>query len=197
MSSCSFRAPAAMCARARVRKCSGMLVQDIAGDAFEAYTNLHVRSTRVCAQMHAGLRTRTLTRTTVHAHAYARVHTRGSLCRYVASARSCRGWEFGPWRVPIPSYCARILTLPESGGRPGSRRVGETQRERKGSERGVTCPLVPFRGYPSGIFRVIPSKCVEWSEKYFIRWEMDTPLLLQRKWRWLSFCLKVNDNVHP
>lgn len=123
------------------------------------------RSTLVRARMHVGLRTRALTQTGVHAHAYARVHARrrarirsptrararGSLCRYVASARSCRGWEFGPWRVPIPSYCARILTLPEPGGRPGSRRVGETQGERKGSERGGACPLVPFRGYPSGI----------------------------------------------
>lgn len=75
----------------------------------------------------------------IYTHARTRTPTRqrarGSLCRYVASARSCRGWEFGPWRVPIPPYCARILTLPEPGGRPGSRRVGVTRGERKGSER--------------------------------------------------------------
>lgn len=45
VSSCSFRhTPAATYVRARagVHKCSGMLVQDIADNAFEAYTNPHV-----------------------------------------------------------------------------------------------------------------------------------------------------------
>jgi len=34
----------------------------------------------VRAQMHVGLRTRALTRATVHAHAYARVHARAARC---------------------------------------------------------------------------------------------------------------------
>lgn len=52
-----------------------------------------------------------------------------------------RGWEFGLPRVPTPSYCTRILTLPEPRAhtvdwQPPKQRVGQREKERvRGGER--------------------------------------------------------------
>jgi len=108
----------------------------IAGDAFvqQQYTAIRAsRSVRVRARRCTRLRFCICIYVCMHVCTHAYLRARSSCTgMWYPSARSCRGWEFGPWRVPIPSYCARILTLPEKGEtrREWGRREKERARRR-------------------------------------------------------------------